>query len=73
MKRKATILALVLIFALSFGSLSVFAAAPPTEATRQDIKEAKVQCTQVTSPLSSLSKPTHLRKYALLKRTSLPG
>ena len=47
MKRKATILALVLIFALSFGSFSVFAAAPPTEATRQAIKDAKVQCTQV--------------------------
>ena len=47
MKRKATILALVLIFALSFGSFSVFTAAPPTEATRQAIKDAKVQCTQV--------------------------
>ena len=44
MKRKATILALVLAFVLSFGSLSVFAAAgAPTEVTKQAIKDAKVQ------------------------------
>lgn len=43
MKRKATILALVLTFVLSFSSLSVFAAGAPTEVTKQAIKDAKVQ------------------------------
>ena len=44
MKRKATILALVLTFVLSFGSLSVFAAqGAPTEVTTKAIKDAKVQ------------------------------
>ncbi len=44
MKRKTTVLALVLAFVMSFGSLSVFAAVgPPTEGTKQAIKDAKVQ------------------------------
>lgn len=49
MKVKARILALTLTFVLSFGMLSsVFAASgAPTDATRQAIIEAKVQCIQV--------------------------
>ena len=49
MKRKAKIIALMLTFVLSFGTFSaVFAATGlPTDATRQAIVDAKVQCTQL--------------------------
>ena len=49
MKRKAKIVALTLAFVMSFGAFStVFAATgAPTDATRQAIVDAKVQCTQV--------------------------
>jgi rhodanese-related sulfurtransferase len=45
MKRKTTILALVLAIVMSFGSLSVFATVgPATDVTKKAIKDAGVQC-----------------------------
>ena len=45
MKRRSTIIALLLAFAMTFGAFSVFAATGlPTAKTKEEIKEAGVQC-----------------------------
>ena len=81
MKRKATILALILTFVLSFGSLSVFAAVgAPTEATKQAIVDAKVQSKlTITDEVAAeqfakdLCDQTKKGKYKLVATKTLKG
>ncbi len=81
MKRKATILALMLAFVLSFGSLSAFAAVgPPTDKTRQAIKDTKVQSilsinNEVTAEqfAKDLADQTRKGKYKLVSTATLKG
>lgn len=78
MKRKATILALVLIFALSFGSLSVFAAAPPTDVTNKAVEGVQSLASikdEVTAEQFAvdLCNQTQKGKYKLVTTKKLKG
>ena len=79
MKKK--LMALVLTLALAFGVTgSVFAAAPPTDATRQAIADAKVQCIQkITNEVDAERIATNFHnevvkgKYKLMDTATLAG